>query len=236
MSTVLCYGDSNTWGYRPDGSGRFGRLERWTGVLQASLGESCHVIEEGLSGRTSAFDDPFDRRLNGLSYLPVSLGTHLPLDAVVVLLGTNDLFLPGRLNANGVVRGVAALVDCIRTSACGPSDGEPAILVLVPPPFGPLGAFAADSPHGNEESERFSAAFATVAGENGFRILDLRGIATSSLIDGVHFDVESHAAIGTAVARELAGDLGVDLRSLVRDRGDTSEHGLDRSRTMDNQQ
>jgi lysophospholipase L1-like esterase len=202
--SVLCYGDSNTWGCRPDGGGRFARSERWPGVLEIALPNGGHVIEEGLSGRTSAFDDPFDARLNGLSYLPVSLGSHLPLDAVVVLLGTNDLFLPNRLAARASARGIAAVVECVRTSACGPGEGEPALLVLVPPPFGPLGALAADSPHGMEESERFSAAFEAASLEHGFEILDLREVAASSTIDGIHLDAESHVAIGTAVAHRLA--------------------------------
>jgi hypothetical protein len=113
------------------------------------------------------------------------------------------------LTAHGVARGVAALVERIRASACGPDEGQPAVLVLVPPPFGPLGALTADSPQGKEESEGFSTAFATVAGEHDFRVLDLRSIAASSLVDGIHLDAESHAAIGLAVARELAGDMGI---------------------------
>lgn len=199
---VLCYGDSNTWGQRPDGSGRFGRAERWPGVLRTEMPDA-YVIEEGLCGRTSAYEEPFDRRLNGLAYLPVCLATHRPLDAVVVLLGTNDLFLPEQLTARAAARGVSALVECIRTSGCGPDDAEPWILVLVPPPFGPLGAYAPDSPQGNEESERFSAEFAAAAEEHSFATLDLRGVAASSPIDGVHLDAPAHRAIGLAVAGEL---------------------------------
>jgi lysophospholipase L1-like esterase len=63
-------------------------------VLQLALGDDVYVIEEGLSGRTTAFEDPFSPGRNGLAALPMLLDTHSPLDAVVILLGTNDLFLP----------------------------------------------------------------------------------------------------------------------------------------------
>src|SRR6201988_772163 len=89
MQSVLCYGDSNTWGYTPETGTRFGRTERWPGILRATLGDGVEVIEEGLSGRTSAFDDPLDSDLNGLTFLPVCLATHQPIDVVVLFLGTN---------------------------------------------------------------------------------------------------------------------------------------------------
>ena len=53
--TVICFGDSNTFGYKPDGSGRFGRRERWPGRLQALLGDGYRVAEEGACGRTILF-------------------------------------------------------------------------------------------------------------------------------------------------------------------------------------
>ena len=92
--TVLCFGDSNTWGYSPDDGERFAPDVRWPGVLAARLGDDWRVIEEGLNGRTSAFDDPLDPILNGKTFLPVCLATHAPIDVVVIMLGTNDVFLP----------------------------------------------------------------------------------------------------------------------------------------------
>jgi lysophospholipase L1-like esterase len=208
MGAVLCYGDSNTWGYRPDGSGRFARTERWTGLLQAALGHGVEVVEEGLSGRTSAYDHPLMPHVNGLSYLPVSLASHAPLDAVVLMLGTNDLFLPSRLGANEAARGVAALVECVRSSGCGPDGREPAVLVVVPPPFGPLGIYEFESPHGVEESARFSEAFGTIAQTSSFPLLDLREVAVPSALDGVHFEVGAHRSIAAAVAKAVGELVG----------------------------
>ena len=69
--TILCYGDSNTWGQRPDNEARYAYYERWTGVLQQELGAAYRVIEEGLSGRTTIWDDPTEYGRNGATFLPM---------------------------------------------------------------------------------------------------------------------------------------------------------------------
>ena len=88
---VLCYGDSNTYGTIPASEGRFPRDVRWPGVLADELGAGWHVIEEGLGGRTTVFDDPILPDRNGRRYLMPCLLSHAPLHAVVISLGTNDL-------------------------------------------------------------------------------------------------------------------------------------------------
>ncbi len=94
MKSILCYGDSNTWGTatqpRPDG--RYAPHERWPGVLRLALGDEWLVIEEGLGGRTTVNDDPVEgAERNGRMYLLPCLGSHKPLDVVDIMLGTNDL-------------------------------------------------------------------------------------------------------------------------------------------------
>ena len=62
MKTIVCYGDSNTFGTNPAFTGeinspfRWGKEVRWTGKLQKLLGEEYNVIEEGLGGRTTAWE------------------------------------------------------------------------------------------------------------------------------------------------------------------------------------
>jgi lysophospholipase L1-like esterase len=94
QKSILCYGDSLTWGWIPVTEGaptlRYPYRDRWTGAMAAHLGEEYHVVEEGLSARTTSLDDPNDPRLNGSAYLPSALASHLPLDLVIVMLGTND--------------------------------------------------------------------------------------------------------------------------------------------------
>ena len=91
MKTILCYGDSNTWGYNPATTERSSRDERWTGILRRELDDGYLVIEEGLNGRTTVWDDPIEGYKNGKEYLIPCLETHKPLDLVIIMLGTNDL-------------------------------------------------------------------------------------------------------------------------------------------------
>nr|MDQ3302571.1 hydrolase [Actinomycetota bacterium] len=89
MKTVLCYGDSNTWGSNPETGERFAPHVRWPGVLAWELGDGFCVIEEGLPGRTTVRDDPIEgAHKNGRTYLRACLESHKPLDLVTVMLGT----------------------------------------------------------------------------------------------------------------------------------------------------
>ena len=91
MKTILCYGDSNTYGYDPSNGFRYPKNVRWTGVLADLLGPEFTVIEEGCNGRTTVFDDPLEGWKNGLDYLKPCLNSHKPIDLVILMLGSNDL-------------------------------------------------------------------------------------------------------------------------------------------------
>jgi lysophospholipase L1-like esterase len=208
LTAILCYGDSNTWGYEASTQERLGRWDRWPGVLQRELGDDVHVIEEGQNGRTTVFDVPFEPNRNGLTYLPVALETHHPLDVVVIDLGTNDVFLPG-VNAYHAAHGAMKLAEVALSSDAGPAGATPAVLVVVPPSFAPLrGWDQAESPDAEAESHRLSQAFRDAAAayaEDGIDVplLDLRDHVASSPADGIHFEADGHRAIGVAVGARL---------------------------------
>ena len=96
---ILFFGDSNTYGYDYHTLGRYDN--RFTTLLQDSLGSSFRIIEEGLPGRTSVFNDELTYGLSGLDYILPCLRSHSPIDLVVVMLGTNDI--KERLGANASV-------------------------------------------------------------------------------------------------------------------------------------
>ncbi len=198
--TVLCFGDSNTWGYAPEDGERFAPDVRWPGVLAARLGSDWRVVEEGLNGRTSAFDDPLDPLLNGKTFLPVCLATHAPIDVVAIMLGTNDVFLPQGISAHYAAAGVGVLADMVQSSVAGPGDTAPAVLVVVPPPLAPMIEFDPLGPTALAQSRLFSEAFRLMCAERGLTLVDLAGVVESSPVDGVHFDPAGHRAIGAAVA------------------------------------
>ena len=119
--TILCYGDSITWGYNPANQNRMTFDERWPGVLDNGLGEDYKVIEEGLNGRTTIRDDPVNNCYkNGLKYLVPCLESHKPIDMCILLLGTNDLKKRFGLSATEIANGIRILVDTIKKSASGP--------------------------------------------------------------------------------------------------------------------
>lgn len=115
---ILCYGDSNTWGRIPSRMGmeRYPIQTRWTGILQETLGEDYEIIEEGLGGRTTMVDDPrpeFPER-NGLKTLSILLETHLPLDLVIVMLGTTDTKEMMNISSERTTEGMSEIIKVIK--------------------------------------------------------------------------------------------------------------------------
>src|SRR5262245_6704017 len=133
---VLCYGDSNTWGLDPTTQQRFPREVRWPGRLQAALGASWHVIEEGLNGRTTTLDSVLLPGRNGLEYLGPCLESHAPLDVVLIYLGTSDLADRYAMTATDIARAAGRLARMVEQSAAGVDGGAPRPILVCPPPLG----------------------------------------------------------------------------------------------------
>lgn len=209
MKTILCYGDSNTWGYAPDGRGRLPRDIRWPGALQALLGESYYIIEEGLNGRATVMDDPVEPGRNGLTYLLPCLQTHAPLDMVVIMLGTNDVKIRFSLTARDVAIGAGKLVDAVNKSGTGPGGKAPLILLVSPAPLKelPNEIWAETFAGGKEKTEKFSRYYRQVAKEMGCLYLNGSEVFESSTTDGLHLDAEGHASLAHAVARIIRESL-----------------------------
>jgi lysophospholipase L1-like esterase len=212
MKTVLCYGDSLTWGYSAEGPGRHAYEDRWPSVLQARLGDSARVFAEGLNGRTTAYDDWLsgaDR--NGARILPTLLSTHGPLDLVVIMLGTNDMkpFICGR--AIGAKQGMERLVDIIRGHDHPLDAPPPAILLVSPPPLCETGDadFAAMFDGGIAESQKLAPLYAEVARQADCAFFDAGTVARTTPLDGVHLDAENTRAVGTGLESVVRRALGL---------------------------
>jgi lysophospholipase L1-like esterase len=208
VRSVLCYGDSNTWGCIPLGgpepARRFAPDERWPGVLRRELGDGWWVVEEGLNGRTTVWDDGLEPFRNGRAFLLPTLLSHQPLDVVVVMLGTNDLKRRFGVSAREIAEGAGLLVDAVRASGCGPAGGPPELVLVCPPPLGRLGEFADDFEGGREKSTRLAVCFQAIAQGRSCAFLDAGAHISSSDVDGIHLDRDSHAVLGRAVAGVVA--------------------------------
>lgn len=212
---ILCYGDSNTWGYIPQSDhtlpkARYPRDIRWPGVLQTLLGDTFHVIEEGLNSRTTnlAYAPPPDR--NGKTYLAPCLYSHAPLDLVVLALGGNDTKTYFNRSAEQIKNGLAELIDIIQTSPYG-SDmlRAPQVLITtcaIPFPF--IEEFE------DENGEKFMRGavkkslelvglYAQLASEKNCYFLDLSKKVIPSTIDGVHYDEGAHKKCAELICEKI---------------------------------
>jgi lysophospholipase L1-like esterase len=211
MKTVLCYGDSNTWGYNPRTSDRYDHKTRWPMVLKSILNRDAPpddpewwVVEEGQNGRTSCREDPVEGDRNGLRQLIPILESHKPIDVVVVLLGTNDLKPRYSPTPYDIARGVQRVVIAAQKSETGPNNTAPKVLMICPP-------VTVESPvfkhvFGDDSialSKKLPPLYRAMAGECGAAFLDAGKYIQSSAADGIHLDPADHRKLAEAAAEAV---------------------------------
>jgi lysophospholipase L1-like esterase len=210
VHTILCYGDSNTHGADPATLDRFPRDVRWPGVLAAALGGVAHVVEEGLNGRTTVWDDPFMDFRNGKPYLLPCLRSHAPVDVLVLMLGTNDLKSIFGRSAQEITAGAGALVDIAVASATGPDGTAPAVLLVAPPRLGEttdrseLWGFG----EARAKASDLSRLYRNMALLKEVAFLDGAALVAGDPADGVHLNAGDHEVLGRAIAAAVREMLG----------------------------
>jgi lysophospholipase L1-like esterase len=203
MKSILCFGDSLTWGSNAETGGRHTLSDRWPHVLQQALGDGVHVVAEGLGGRTTAYDDHTSPALrNGSTVLPTLLSSHAPLDLVILMLGTNDLKPGVAGTAIDAMLGMERLVEIIRHHAW-PLDMEPPEILIVAPPVicetaDPI--FAAIYSGAIAQSQMLASYYADLADETHCGFYDAASVSVTTPLDGVHLDAENTRAIGRGLA------------------------------------
>ncbi|WP_347312116.1 SGNH/GDSL hydrolase family protein [Defluviimonas sp. SAOS-178_SWC] len=211
--TVLAYGDSNTHGTAPMATAtekvRFDPEIRWTGHARGLLPADTILIEEGHPGRTTVHDDPIEgAHRNGLAILPAILESHRPLDAVILMLGTNDMKARFSVTAEDVAASLDRLIRTIRAAEAGPDLGEPKVLLVCPPPVAETGCLEGMFRGGAAKSAALTPLAARVAEAQGAGFLDAGAHIAVSPVDGVHFDAEAHAVLGRAIGAAVAEMMG----------------------------
>lgn len=205
MKTVLCYGDSNTYGYNPVNGMRYARNVRWTGRLQELLGDGYTVIEEGCNGRTTVFKDPVDGWKNGLDYLKPCMNTHKPVDIVIMMLGSNDLKKEYQATAEMIGKGAERLLKEIYEFADAKQTFRPEIILIAPPVIGdnimavsPTCAFDETA---IARSKELGKLYKEVAGRYQCTYLNAADYIKSSEVDCLHLMPEAHEKLGSILAK-----------------------------------
>ena len=222
---ILCYGDSNTWGWVPSSMGkqRYDLSLRWPGLLQEKLGTDYEVIEEGLGGRTTMFDDPrpeFPER-NALKTLPIILESHLPLDYVIIMLGTTDTKQMMNIDPEQIEEGLRSLVKAIKAFKVLEGTATPKILIIVPPIVDETVEFASKLFKGRTEKARsLIERYRRVSEEEGVLYLnpndeakvvveaEVGAEAAVVVVDkeeGVHMSAASHRRLSDMVCEVIKG-------------------------------
>jgi len=210
---ILCYGDSNTWGYdpnQPEGASYTARIpyeSRWTGIVQRNLGDGYRVIEEGHNGRTTVWDDPMVPYRNGLKYIDACMESHAPIDLIILMIGVNDMKprISGR--AFDSAKGLGCLVDRVKKNPCGRLGKIPKILIISPIAIGEYiekAKFADEFGGRNayEQSLELPRYLKELAEAEGCGFLDAAKYSVA-VLDGIHMDEENHTKLAEAVTEKI---------------------------------
>ncbi len=212
---IMCYGDSNTWGFtqRPNVK-RYPSDVRWTGVLQNNLGNDYQIIEEGLSSRTAGIDDyknglneyiQYDMNFNGRPTLLPLLKSHIPLDVVVIMLGTNDFKVKFRQTPEMVAESMDKLVKLVTNSVDPEQEwygySVPKVLIVAPTPLNATKeSFAAN----NGPSHELAKLYEKVAQANGVDFFDAgKVVPVPGMKDGIHLTANQHKILGDALTQKI---------------------------------
>ena len=204
---ILCFGDSNTWGYIPTG-GRYDEHTRWPMHLGELLGKEWAVIEEGFNGRTCVYDDPVEGGYkSGVNYLPPCLMSHNPLDIVAIMLGTNDTKCRFGLTPMTIGQSMMQLVRACKLYGMDANGDAPHIIIVAPPPI-------LDNLMQTRHAECFGEQAMAVSKGLGQELLrvskllrvdffDTAPYAEVSRLDAVHMTANGHIRLGEAMAQTV---------------------------------
>jgi len=205
---IVCFGDSNTHGYCADPmdcadrGDRFNEDERWTCLLQKALGDEYLVLEEGLSGRTTVFNDPLHECMSGLDVIYSTLMTHEPVDLLIIMLGTNDTKDRFCASPECIAIGLERLAMKAETVPCW-KNGKPNILVIAPPHIGEKLNDGAMGVHCHERSTKLAPLYAEKCRLHGWSFMDAEGVAEFNDVDFMHYSAKGHRQLAQTLTGKV---------------------------------
>ncbi len=199
MKKILCFGDSNTFGFNPENAGRYDKQNRWSGILSKILGNEYYIAEEGMNNRTAFFAYPAALKQSGGEYLPIYIKKHNDFDICIIQLGTNDAQISYQLDENVVRTGLRRMISAIRKA-------NPKTKIILVPPV----KITKDILHSEfrilfdtismEKILRTFPVWEKFAKNNKCLYFDFNKIVTPCKIDGLHYTKESHQIIAEKLA------------------------------------
>lgn len=218
MKRILCYGDSNTWGYDPVNLDpvtclpcRYDENIRWPCLMQKLLGDQYYIWEAGLGGRTTVFDDPLMPTRNGVRDFEMVLQSCDPVDCVIFALGTNDTKDMFNASALVITRAMERLLQVCKSALM--QSRSPKAKIIVACPFKPVADgngvyWYGFSPLSTEKGEDLRTNYAELAAQNDCAFIDLNVIAVPSPSDGVHIDPIGHQKVAAAMTKLVQNVIG----------------------------
>ncbi len=204
MKQILCFGDSNTYGLIPGTNERFNWNTRWTGLLDKKIrNKGYRIVEEGLCGRTTIFDDPTRIGRRGSELLSVILETHKPVDTVVLMLGTNDCKSAYNSSPELIGNGIEQLLEQINAV-----DSNIKVLLISPIELGNRVWEEGYDPEFNGKSvgisKRLPEIYKKIADERNIDFLQASQYAYPSDVDREHLNAEGHKKLASAIFNKLS--------------------------------
>lgn len=204
---ILCYGDSNTWGYIPGSDHlRYDINTRWTRLLAKKLGESYEIIEEGLNSRTLISNDqrPGKEGKSGYDYLIPCLDSQDPIDLVILMLGTNEL----KYSNNKTPEEIGTILEekfvkVILNRKSQISNKYPKLLIVTPPLVNEDADEETKQKYLNatEKSYKLNEIYKEIAIKNNCYFVDNEGLTPG--IDGIHLNEEKHKLLAEKIYNKI---------------------------------
>ena len=196
MKKILCFGDSNTYGYIPNNGARYDKNTRWTGVLSLLSHGKFEIIEDGCNNRTAFAENPTGKIFTGYEILPELLTDDF--DVVVLAIGINDTQFLYNLSSIEIASGVEKLINIVKVKS------PQAKILLVAPSI-----LTDDVLNGNfaclfdrtsiEKSRQLPLLYQKIAEKQNIEFFDLNSVAKTSSLDGLHYAPEQHLKIAQAI-------------------------------------
>lgn len=203
---ILIFGDSYTFGKVPAG-GRFSNNVRFAGIVQENLGEKYEVIEEGLRGRFLSGENPFFPYRNGLEQFGPIFGSHVPVELLILFLGTNDANSKGPDIMEEVVRGYDSYFETVRWWCKHFDVSEPKVMIMIPPNIEEEKSYEIfkDIFKGSDARVReLRTCLMKYAEDHKIPMFDCDAVVKVSPVDGIHLDADNNKRLGKALAKSIS--------------------------------